>query len=259
MKGATVDQDKSNVVADGADDLEDLRRIVFPHLAIEHVRDLAIFAARNKLDVWNHVAGEVRFEDGQLRLTKMVKLSGLLARADASGKYSHVGEARWDRDEAGKPLRVHVPVYRWFNGEARECWVSAKWESYYPGPGFWDKFDEHQLWKCALALGLKVAVPDLGNLYTTDEMAQKLAALPKAPPAACPVNEDELPTSAQSLRVWMIDYGFSDDAKRRAVIAEFRRKWKVGDDDENPLLYREMAKAIATNPAEYGGRRPEAA
>lgn len=256
-----MDQKSPNVVADGAGDLEALRRIVFPHLALEHVRDLSIWAAHNQLDVWNHVAGEVRFEDGRLRLVKMVKYAGLLARAEASGKYSRIGKAIWDRDEEGKPIRVHVPVYRWFASEERECWASAKWASYYPGPGFWDRFDEHQLWKCAVSIGVKIAVPDLCNLQTTDEMAQLLASLPAASEVTAPkstLREEDLPRTKKELEMWMVDYNLKDGSKRESIIVGYKKQWKC-DDDYNPMFFAEVAKAIDANPGAHGAKRPEAA
>jgi len=256
-------ENRSDVVADGADDIELLRRMRFKDLAREFVIELKAWAQLHGFDIHaNHVWGKVEWDGTAQRLVPMVQIHGLCARAHGTGEFAGVDEPVPTYGTDGSTLlKTSVTVYRIVNGVRQPFTGTAYWREYYPGPGFWDAKPEFMLGKCALAIALRWAFPaELGGCYLPEEL--EMGSRPPAPaagtqPAKPEVEDNDLPNTPMQLALRLVDYGLSDPAHREKVVAGFRVK--LAHLLEQPRFYAEVFKAVRARPEQYGGRRPEAA
>lgn len=252
----------ADVVADGADDIELLRRMRFRDLSSEHVAELKAWAQLHGFDIHaNHVWGKVEFDGTEQRLVPMVQIHGLCARAHGTGEFAGVDEPVPAYDTHGSLLKVSVTVYRLVGGARQPFTGTAYWREYYPGPGFWDAKPEFMLGKCALAIALRWAFPsELGGCYLPEELELGAKTTPPAAPPPVPnatEADDGLPNTPMQLQLKLMDYGLTDPAHRERVIAGFRVK--LAHLLESPAFYAEVFRAVRARPEQYGGQHPEAA
>lgn len=115
----------------------------------------------------------------------VVTIDGLRAVAAATGEYEGQGGPWWCGQDGiwtdiwtknEPPFAAKVEVYR--HGFRQAMVATARFKAYAQTfkdgrlNEIWEKFGDHMNAKVAEALALRKAFPQLGGLYTTDEMAQ---------------------------------------------------------------------------------------
>ena len=116
-----------------------------------------------------------RKNKGVPTLTVQTSIDGMRATAEKSGKYAGSDDAIHEYDEAGKLKKSSIVVYKLnpITGERMPVTASAMFNSYAVSSNhFWGKMPEVMLAKCAEALALRKAFPNIGQIYTTEEMMQ---------------------------------------------------------------------------------------
>ncbi len=118
-----------------------------------------------------------------------VSIDGFRSIAASSSLYDGQDEPEYEYDAQGRMLLARVRVYR--KGVSRPFVGVARWAEYVQTKKggdpthMWTKMEHTMLGKCAEALGLRKAFPELlGGLHSPDEMAQ--AENPEPPKARTP-------------------------------------------------------------------------
>ncbi len=148
-----------------------------------------------------------------------IGIDGYRTMASRSHKdYGSVGEPEFEYKEDGKTLLL-ARVKVWRKGHEHPTVAVAFWDEYMPDINskqafMWRQMPRGQLAKCAEALALRKAYPDLADIYTDEEMAQadidlspegrevtdtegrplSAPALPPAEPRADPPADPPIPT-----------------------------------------------------------------
>lgn len=126
--------------------------------------------------------------------TIQVGIDGYRAIADAAGHYAPGREPAYTYDEQGRLLSATAYVKKLAGGVWHEVAASAFWDEYVQTGrdgkpvGMWGKMPHNQLAKCAEALALRRAFPQLSGVYTDEEMEQADGAAP-APSASAPADQ----------------------------------------------------------------------
>jgi len=118
---------------------------------------------------------------GGYQMTIQIGIDGYRMMAARDHKdFGGVDEPEYEYEEGGQILRL-ARVRVWKKGFDHPTVGIAYWKEYAPtgdnfddsGGGFmWKKMPHGQLAKCAEALALRKAYPDLSDIYTDEEMAQ---------------------------------------------------------------------------------------
>lgn len=118
------------------------------------------------------------------KLTIQTGIDGLRAISERTGKYAGSDKPEFYYDENnpiklsnGKdaPNEAAVTVKKVVGGVIVNTTRTANWVDYFPGEHLgemWRKFPELMLSKCAEAQALRVAFPNIGQIYETSEMDQ---------------------------------------------------------------------------------------
>jgi phage recombination protein Bet len=117
--------------------------------------------------------------------TSIVSIDGFRSIATSTGLYDGQDEPEYQYDAKDGLLLARVRVYR--KGIPRPFVGAARWSEYVQTDkdgrpsSMWQKMGHTMLAKCAEALALRRAFPEmLGGLYTGDEMAQGINEEPRA-------------------------------------------------------------------------------
>lgn len=158
----------------------DLIRTVFANGAsdAEFAALVAVAEARNLNPFTRQVFFVKRWDSAKRCETWAVQVSidGLRAIAERTGLYAGQDEPEYEHDEKGAITLCKVRVYRkdWGN---RACVGVAYWSEYVQctkegrPTSMWQKFAHVMIAKCAEALALRKAFPEVASgLYTGDEM-----------------------------------------------------------------------------------------
>ena len=111
------------------------------------------------------------------QMTIQVGIDGYRAMAARYPDFGAIGEPEYEYAKAGDRIPVLARVKVWKKGLAEPTVGIAYWDEYAPNTEtdagfFWKKMPKGQLAKCAEALALRKAYPELSDLYTDEEMHQ---------------------------------------------------------------------------------------
>ncbi len=102
-------------------------------------------------------------------------IDGLRAIAEKAGSYAGSDDATFEYDKGGQVQKASVTVWKIVKNIRCPFAASARWMEYCPPDKrafMWRKMPHGQLAKCAEALALRKAFPNLGGFYITEEMDQ---------------------------------------------------------------------------------------
>lgn len=140
-----------------------------------------------------------------------VGIDGLRSVAERTGDYAGNDDPVFDEEE--KPKKATVTVYKMVQGQRVGFTASARWDQYYPGDkqGFmWNKMPHLMLGKCAEALALRKAFPQvMTGLYAPEEMEQARTVQVQANP------EDDAFQKATKVIEQQTDVAVLKDYKRK--------------------------------------------
>lgn len=109
------------------------------------------------------------------RYVPITSIDFLRMQADRTGCYAGY-ESVFSGTPATKDFSCSVIVKKIVGGDVHTWTGTARWDEYYPGDGpeggMWRKMKHNMLEKCAEALALRRAFPNLHGLYTREEMDQ---------------------------------------------------------------------------------------
>jgi phage recombination protein Bet len=174
---------------------EDIRTLVDANIIPEDapqgiIKLFARFCAEKNLSPFTrqiHLIPRFSSELNRMQYTIQIAIDGLRSLAERTNKYAGTDDYLFDEGltlyemvKAGrqKPVTATAIVYKILpNGNIHPIRASARWEEYYPGEGkksfMWRKMPFLMLGKCAEALALRKAFPDIASgLYTDEEMQQ---------------------------------------------------------------------------------------
>ena len=206
-----------------------LKRTVAKGTSDDEFALFLLVARKHKLDPFTRQLHCVMRFDKALGRDKMViqiGIDGYRAMAARSHRdYGSISEPEFEYKEGGRKENIYgknlllARVKCWKKGLAEPTVAVAFWDEYAPDQNskqafFWKQMPHGQLGKCAEALGLRKAWPDLADIYTNEEMAQadidlspegrevtdtegrplSAPALPPAPPAQDPPADPPIPT-----------------------------------------------------------------
>jgi len=174
---------------------EDIRTLVDAQVIPEDtpkgiIKLFARFCAEKNLSPFTrqiHLIPRFNSELNRKQYTIQIAIDGLRSLAERTNKYAGTDDYLFDEGltlyemvKAGRkrPTTATAIVYKILpNGNVHPIRASARWEEYYPGAGkksfMWGKMPFLMLGKCAEALALRKAFPDVASgLYTDEEMQQ---------------------------------------------------------------------------------------
>lgn len=150
----------------------------------EELKFLLTVARRYRLDPfkqqiwfvkrWDKNADNGQGGTGAFVWTPQVGINGLLFAAgrDHKGDLGSIGKPEFGPITKGIPEWASVKV--WKKGATQPTEAEAWWDEYAPSDlskaPFWRKMPRRMLAKCATALAIRQAYPDLGGLYIPEEM-----------------------------------------------------------------------------------------
>ena len=108
----------------------------------------------------------------------IVGIDGLRSVAERTGDYAGNDDPKFDDEE--KPTKATVSVFKMVQGTRVEFTATARWSQYVPlkkdktiASPLWEKMPHLMLGKCAEALALRKAFPQvMSGLYVAEEMHQ---------------------------------------------------------------------------------------
>jgi len=134
---------------------------------------------------WDNSADNGHGGKGAYVWTPQVGINGLLfaAARDHKNDFGSVSLPEYGPMETqewmdnGKPLKFDAPVFArvkiWKKGETEPTEAQAWWDEYAPADlskaPFWRKMPRRMIAKCATALAIRQAYPDLGGVYIPEE------------------------------------------------------------------------------------------
>jgi phage recombination protein Bet len=260
---------ESNPTPPGGDTL---RKLFFPDLSDEDMAHVLAFCERRGLDPWSrHVHAKFQWDAlaKKARLSIMVTIDGLRARAAVTGAYAGNDGPQFVEAE-GHPLLARATVHRLVGGLPRAYTAEARWASYYPADGdatAWDRMPHVMLAKVAEAVALRKGFPELGGLYTVDEMAQAPDAQPPRPwepggreeaqpqpvaSQATAADGEPPPDTRRQLELRMIDLRFRTPEQRRQALAKFLALWPGVYAENEQEWCRRVWNLVSRNPIQYG-------
>lgn len=99
-------------------------------------------------------------------------IDGYRVAAERTGRYSPGREPVFNESEKGIISCTAFIKKMTADGTWHEVAATAYFKEYTTGSGFWSKMPHGQIAKCAEALALRKAFPDLSGVYTKEEMDQ---------------------------------------------------------------------------------------
>jgi len=102
-------------------------------------------------------------------------IDGLRGIAEKTGNYAGSDDAVFEYDKANQVQKATVTVWKIVKNIRCPFTASARWTEYCPPDKrafMWRKMPHGQLAKCAEALALRKAFPNLGGFYISEEMDQ---------------------------------------------------------------------------------------
>lgn len=207
-----------------------------------------LVSTRTGLDIFKKQIYLVPRYDSRLGkniFTPQTGIDGFRSIAERTGVYAGNDDPEFSGEISEKPEKgatfsapekATVTVYKIVAGARCPFTATARWKEYYPGDklGFmWRSKPHVMLGKCAEALALRKAFPNVGELYTSEEMAMADAQVIDIPK---PDKINEMFEKAKTL------IGKKTDPK---VIAEDLKKIKTSEkySDDQKKEIEEIANA----------------
>ena len=124
---------------------------------------------------WDKNAEAGDGKKGAYVATIQVGIDGYRQMASRYPDFGSVSEAEYEMGQSKMPVWARVRVLK--KGMSEPSVGVAYWDEYapdltQPGAFMWKKMPRHMLAKCAEAIALRKAYPDLADIYTEDEMAR---------------------------------------------------------------------------------------
>jgi len=120
-----------------------------------------------------------KFKDksGNLNMTIITGIDGYRSIASKTGEHAGTDDAIFDSEDNPKPKKATVTVYRLVKGKKEAFTATTRWDEYFPSMAskqfMWNKMPYSQLAKCAEALALRKAFPNvLSDVFVEEEMDQ---------------------------------------------------------------------------------------
>lgn len=256
-----------------ADETSLLRRNKFPGLDDEQFATAQAMWRSAGLDPWSEQF-HVRLVWDSVRKAQVPKLilniEGIRARAHATGQYAGNDEPEHlYMDDGRAPTKCTFTVKRIVNGREAKFVAAAMWDEYFGNdPERWPdvvaQFPRVCLERCAEALALRRAFPEVRDVYTPEEFIRQdrqHRAAAKSYPSPQPMQAEQLeehpiqiPQSSQGLHLALIDLGFKTPAQRESLMREVSREMDRRDGDDAIFRERVIRRAM-----ERGGKTTEAA
>lgn len=165
------------------------------------------------------------------KMTIQTGIDGLRAIAERTGRYagSNAGVFEYD-SESGKVERATVTVKKIVNGQIIETTASAKWSEYaVENNPMWKKMPETMLEKCAEAKALRKAFPNIGQVYTDEEMHQADRTTPHITEAeVVKANPDDVKKDVKAL----VDSAMEERTTASSTVVAAPPEGEEEDDDE---------------------------
>jgi hypothetical protein len=216
----------------------------------EELHFLLTVARRYKLDPfkqqiwfvkrWDKHADNGKGGEGAFVWVPQVGINGLLfiASRDHKGDFGSVSLPEFGPGNPPEWARVKV----WKKGEAEPTEAEAWWSEYAPADmskaPFWRKMPKRMIAKCAIALAIRQAYPDLGGLYIPEECERITEET--TPEGRRIITQESGPTAKEAIAARVI-------AEKKALIeAHNRGEAKVQPEQGTPET--KTSANTATNP-----------
>lgn len=160
-------------------------------------------ARKHKLDPMTRQLHAVkRNNDGESVMTLQIGIDGYRSMAARYPDYGGIDEPEYEYANSGDVQPTMARVRVWKKGFDRPTVGIAFWSEYAPpasskGGFMWRKMPRLMLAKCAEALALRKAYPDLADIYTDEEMHQ--ADVDHAPSGRQIINQDGFAPSGRAV------------------------------------------------------------
>lgn len=120
-----------------------------------------------------------KFKDksGNDNMTIITGIDGYRSIASKTGEHAGTDDAIFDSEDKPKPKKASVTVWRIVQGKKEAFTGTARWDEYFPAMAskqfMWNKMPYTMLSKCAEALALRKAFPNvLSDVFVEEEMDQ---------------------------------------------------------------------------------------
>ena len=147
--------------------------------------ELRLFIEIAKLKRLDPFAGQIRpvkrwnSDLGRNAMVIQVGIDGYRSTAARTNEIAGIDDAIFDSEDEDHPRWAKITVYRWSHGEKIPYTATARWGEYVQNKkdgtpnSMWSRMPFLMLAKCAEALALRKAFPDvLSGMYTEEEMGQ---------------------------------------------------------------------------------------
>ena len=261
-----------------------LRDIVCGHLNDEQFAEfIALCEPRGLNPLCRQVYARPRWDAELKRQTIdiITKIDGLRAIAARTGKYDGQTAPQWCGEDGAwldvwtkptPPAAARVGARR--KGVREPFWGIANWDFYAQNidingrqelADFWRRGGPHMLAKCAEALALRKANPDLlSGIFSDDEMGQ--ADNPRrrngvrdhttdpdhVVHAVSGDDADETPTSRFQFELLLLDRGYKDPAERAEVIKGMYARFPGLAERDEAAFYAKAMRWVRAHPKPSG-------